>query len=139
PLSRRKFIRTGAVASGLVGAGIAGAVIAKRRSQAPKTAHSRPTNPFAYNVEHLRKTDPRLIHYQQAGQIRSPHKYGVELGNHVSLEGLQRGFDAILLATGELSKDEARKLGFAVTATGLKVDTISGQVSFSQGQEAQAG
>jgi len=73
PLSRRKFIKTGAVATGLVGAGIAGAVIAKRRSQAPKAARARATNPFAYNVENLRKTDPSLIHYQQTGQIRSPH------------------------------------------------------------------
>jgi len=75
----------------------------------------------------------------QLEKIGVQFKYGVELGNHVSLEGLQRGFDAILLATGELSKDEASKLGFAMTATGLKVDAISGQVSLAQGEDAKAG
>jgi len=75
----------------------------------------------------------------QLEKIGVQFKYGVELGNHVSLEGLQRGFDAVLLATGELLKDEARKLGLPVAAAGLKVDASSGQVSPVQAQEAQAG
>ena len=29
-------------------------------------------NPFAYDVERLRKTDPKLIHYEQAGHFPSP-------------------------------------------------------------------
>ncbi len=29
-------------------------------------------NPFAYDVERLRKTDPKLIHYEQVGHFASP-------------------------------------------------------------------
>ena len=38
-------------------------------------------------------------------------KTGIELGNHVTLDGLRRGFDAILLAVGELAKGDGEKLG----------------------------
>ncbi len=30
-------------------------------------------NPFAYDVERLRKTDPKLIHYEQVGRFSCPH------------------------------------------------------------------
>ena len=43
-------------------------------------------------------------------------------GNPLTLDGLARGFDAILLAVGELSKEEAEKLGLAVVGSVLRAD-----------------
>jgi ferredoxin len=49
-------------------------------------------------------------------------KLGVELGEHVTIDGLSRGFDAILLAIGELPKDEAGRLGLPLAGCFLKAD-----------------
>jgi ferredoxin len=45
-----------------------------------------------------------------------------ELGNPLTLDGLARGFDAILVAVGELKPEEAARLGLPLAAGGLKVD-----------------
>ena len=60
-LSRRQFMRQGAAAAGFLGAAVAGVGAADRA-----------TNPFAYDVSRLMKTNPSLVHYQQARQIPSP-------------------------------------------------------------------
>ncbi len=49
-------------------------------------------------------------------------KLGVGLGEHLSVDGLARGFDAILLTVGELSPADALKLGVPLAGTSLKVD-----------------
>jgi len=49
-------------------------------------------------------------------------KTGLELGNQVTLEGLSRGFDAILITIGEVAKDEAAKLGAPLSGAFLKAD-----------------
>ncbi len=49
-------------------------------------------------------------------------KQEVTLGNEVRLEGLTRGFDAILVAIGELAKDEAAALGLPLTGSLIKTD-----------------
>lgn len=49
-------------------------------------------------------------------------KLGAELGNPLTLDGLARGFDAILLAVGELSKDEAAKLNLPMAGSALMTD-----------------
>jgi ferredoxin len=49
-------------------------------------------------------------------------KTGIELGNQVTLDGLRRGFDAILIAVGELAKGEGEKLGLAPAGGALKAD-----------------
>jgi ferredoxin len=49
-------------------------------------------------------------------------KTGIELGSQVTLEGLRRGFDAILLAVGELAKDDGGKLGVPLAGAALKAD-----------------
>lgn len=49
-------------------------------------------------------------------------KFGVELGQQVTAEGLTRGFDAILLTVGELGNEDAGKLGVAVVGKSLKAD-----------------
>jgi ferredoxin len=48
-------------------------------------------------------------------------KLGVALGPELTLEGLLRGFNAVLLATGEISKSEGEALGLETTTTGIKV------------------
>jgi len=47
---------------------------------------------------------------------------GLELGNHVTLDGLRRGFDAILIAVGELAKGDGEKLGLPPAGAVLKAD-----------------
>lgn len=45
-----------------------------------------------------------------------------ELGNPLTLDGLSRGFDAILVAVGELKPEEAAHLGLPLAGGGVKVD-----------------
>ncbi len=52
-------------------------------------------------------------------------KFGVELGQHVTVEGLARGFDAILLAVGELGNEDAAKLGVPLAGKAIKTDPNS--------------
>ena len=54
-------------------------------------------------------------------------KLGAELGNPLTVEGMARGFDAILLAMGELGKDELLKLNLPVAGSSLKTDPNSCQ------------
>jgi len=49
-------------------------------------------------------------------------KLGVELGNDVTVDGLSRGFDAILLALGELGSQETPRLGLPLAGTSLKAN-----------------
>ncbi|NOS68556.1 MAG: FAD-dependent oxidoreductase [Verrucomicrobia bacterium] len=49
-------------------------------------------------------------------------KQEVTLGIEVRLEGLTRGFDAILVAIGELAKDEAAALGLPLAGNSIKTD-----------------
>lgn len=49
-------------------------------------------------------------------------KFGVELGQHVTVDGLARGFDAILLAVGELQNEDAAKLGVPLAGKTIKTD-----------------
>jgi ferredoxin len=47
---------------------------------------------------------------------------GIELGCQVTLDGLRLGFDAILLAVGELAADDGGKIGVAFAGGVLKAD-----------------
>ena len=49
-------------------------------------------------------------------------KTGIELGDEATLEGLRRGFDAILITIGELAEGESSKLGVPMAGTVLKAD-----------------
>jgi ferredoxin len=49
-------------------------------------------------------------------------KTGIELGDQVTLEGLRRGFDAILITVGELAKGEGGKLELPLAGAALKAD-----------------
>jgi hypothetical protein len=62
--SRREFFGQTAGAMTILGA------IASQRGQAAEKAA---TNPFAYDVSHLQKTDPKLIAYEEAARLTAPH------------------------------------------------------------------
>jgi ferredoxin len=49
-------------------------------------------------------------------------KTGIELGHQTTLEGLQRGFDAILITAGELAEGDGAKLGVPLAGAALKAD-----------------
>jgi ferredoxin len=49
-------------------------------------------------------------------------KLGVELGSEVTIDGLSRGFDAILLAVGELDSVTAAKLALPILGKNVKAD-----------------
>jgi ferredoxin len=49
-------------------------------------------------------------------------KAGIELGSQITMEGLLLGFDAVLLAVGELKKGEGEMLGVTLAGAGIKTD-----------------
>lgn len=69
-VTRRSFLKHGATAGALAAAGSALDIW----EQLALAANSADTNPFAYDVSKLAKTDPALIHYSEVGRIRCPHK-----------------------------------------------------------------
>jgi ferredoxin len=60
-------------------------------------------------------------------RLGAQFKLGVSLGTDLSVDGLLRGFDAVLLACGEISKTEGEALGLAMTPGGIKVNPATGQ------------
>jgi len=56
-------------------------------------------------------------------------KLGIELGDDVTIDGLSRGFDAILLALGSLAPGEGERLGVPLAGSGLKADPNSCEVA----------
>jgi len=59
-------------------------------------------------------------------------KLSVELGRDISIEGLLRGFDAVLLATGEMNMADAERLGLAAGPAGIEADPITWQTSVNR-------
>jgi len=49
-------------------------------------------------------------------------RLGVELGKHITLDGLARGFDAILLTLGEISPEDAETLGLPLAGNAIKAN-----------------
>ena len=71
-VTRRDFLKETAGGAGIIALGsgsFAASIGLGRAATAGKDA-----NPFAYDVERLRKTDPKLIQYEQVGSFRSPHE-----------------------------------------------------------------
>lgn len=56
-------------------------------------------------------------------------KLGAELGNHVKLEGLLRGYDAVLLAVGQIAAGDGGQLGVAVTGSGIQTNANTCETS----------
>jgi hypothetical protein len=69
-ITRRRFLRRTAGGAGLIAVG-SGSFAASVRLARGASAGKDP-NPFAYDVERLRKTDPKLIHYEQVGHFACP-------------------------------------------------------------------
>jgi hypothetical protein len=69
-ISRRKFIRWSA--SGATVAAMSGSVIKASQNLASAASAGKSSNPFAYEVEHFARTDPKWIQYEQAGRFSSP-------------------------------------------------------------------
>jgi hypothetical protein len=94
-ITRRQFIRQGAQDAGILALG--GAAFATAAAPARAASAGKDVNPFAYDVGRLRKTDPKLIHYEQVGQFRSPYpephriaagpedRFYIAAGNYVSV------------------------------------------------------
>jgi hypothetical protein len=70
-ISRRQFIKVGTQDAGILALG--GAMFATSASAARAASSGKDANPFAYDVGGLRKTDPKLIQYEQVDQFRSPY------------------------------------------------------------------
>ena len=71
-ITRRDFLKETAGGAGILAVGsgsFAASIGLGRAASAGKDA-----NPFGYDVERLRKTDPKLIHYEQVSSFRSPHE-----------------------------------------------------------------
>ena len=70
-ISRRDFLKETAGGAGIlaVGTGSFAASIGLGRA----ASAGKDPNPFAYDVERLRQTDPKLIHYEQVGCFPSPN------------------------------------------------------------------
>jgi hypothetical protein len=71
PISRRRFIDQSARGAGLLAASSTVLFVSAKR--VPAASAGKETNPFAYDIERLRKTDPKLIHYAQVGRFACPH------------------------------------------------------------------
>ena len=89
-------------------------VIVDRRKQAGGTLREIPEEQLPLSV-----LEAEISLLQKLGV---EFKQEVTLGNEVCLEGLTRGFDAILVAIGELSKDEAAALGLPLAGSSIKTD-----------------
>jgi ferredoxin len=70
-------------------------------------------------------TLPRAVlgaELQQLKRLGARFKFGVELGRDLSLDGLLRGFDAVLVTVGEVSAEEGPRLGLELAVTGIKAN-----------------
>jgi sugar lactone lactonase YvrE len=70
-ITRRLFLKETAGGAGMlaVGSGVFAASVGLARGGSV----GKDPNPFAYDVERLRKTDPKLIHYEQVGHFPCPN------------------------------------------------------------------
>lgn len=65
----------------------------------------------------------------QLARLGIQFRPGVELGRELSLEGLLRGFDAVLLTVGEITARELPKLGVRLGSLGIEADPNTGRTS----------
>ena len=70
-ITRRRFLEQTARGSGILAVG--GGSLAASVRLAGAASAGKDANPFAYDVERLRKTDPKLIHYEQVAQFPGPN------------------------------------------------------------------
>ncbi len=92
--SRRKFFRDAAASMAILN------VIANQRADAGETA---PKNPFAYDVSHLQKTDPKLLAYEEKSRLRAPHAEAkrITIGAGDTLHVCSGNYLTVLKPSGE--------------------------------------
>jgi ferredoxin len=56
----------------------------------------------------------------QLEKLGAEFKLGVALGVDITVEGLLRGFDAVLIAIGETSKSDGERMGLEMSSSGIK-------------------
>jgi NADPH-dependent glutamate synthase beta subunit-like oxidoreductase/ferredoxin len=66
------------------------------------------------------------------GRMGVEFKLGLELGNHLTVPGLLRGFDAVLLAVGEIQAGEGERIGVAMTGASIKTDPNTCRTSMAR-------
>jgi ferredoxin len=64
---------------------------------------------------------------KQLEQLDVQFRLGAALGQDVTVEGLLRGFDVVLLAVGEITKAEGEALGLEMVPGGIKINPDSMQ------------
>jgi hypothetical protein len=69
-ITRRRFLKETAEGAGFLAVG--SSAFAASVGLARGASVGKDPNPFAYDVERLRKTDPKLIHYEQVGHFAGP-------------------------------------------------------------------
>jgi hypothetical protein len=94
-ITRRQFIKASAQDAGLLALGTVAFAASGTSARAANSGTQ--ANPFAYDVSRLRKTDPKLIQYEQVGQFRSPYpephriaagpedRFYIAAGNYVTI------------------------------------------------------
>ena len=70
-MTRRDFLKETAGGAGLLAVG--GGAFAASLQLTRGASAGKDANPFAYDVERLRRTDPKLIHYEQVGRFACPY------------------------------------------------------------------
>jgi len=95
--------------------------IADRRSHAGGTLRD-------VNAEQL---PPSLLDAEilQLHRLGAQFRLGAVLGNDITIEGLLRGFDAVLVTVGELSKADGESWGLEMSPGGIKINTDTFQTS----------
>jgi ferredoxin len=91
-----------------------GVTVADRRERPGGSLRNVPANQLPAGV-----LDEEIVLLERLGV---EFKTGIELGAQVTLDGLMRGFDAVLLAIGEISKAEAQKAGVILAGTGIQAN-----------------
>lgn len=84
----------------------------------------------------LRKADQKLLpesvldaEIQDLERLGATFRLNAALGRDITIDGLLRGFDAVLLCMGELSREAGESYGLEMVPGGIKVDASTHQTS----------
>ncbi|MCW5552997.1 MAG: FAD-dependent oxidoreductase [Verrucomicrobiae bacterium] len=119
----------------IIGAGPAGLAAAHylaREGHAVTVADRQPQAGGTLRTKTTEEQLPRAVldaELAQLARLGIQFKPGVELGRDLSLEGLLRGFDAVLLTVGEITARELPKLGVRLGPPGIEADPNTGRTN----------
>lgn len=121
-ISRRKFIERSAQGVGYLA--VSGAAMTVSAQVARAAAEPSSANPFAYDISRFAKTDPKLLRYEEAGRMRSPHSEPrrIAIGPEDRIYIANRnGIDVIDRAGGQ---QESIKLGAPARCIAVAADGV---------------